>query len=251
MRLRQITWRANLSLAKAKWGSLPKILRASLKDLTVAYGLSIALGDVQLIDGRWYVTHTGLLRLSARKRCSGIDVIAVRRLCESSARRWVFKAIVYPTLRSKGFVGYGDAEPSNVNSIVYGAELRIAETRAVNRALRKAYGIGICSVEELVSSPNVNHVSDQDKSSHLPMSHSNNGQPRLRDRLCLLIREHQFDPVLVKAYAADFCGTATLSGASRELVESFISHLSVAAKENRDGLICKLNSYAPPAEVQP
>ena len=29
-------------------------------------------------------------------------------------------------------------------------------------------------------------------------------------------------PNLVKAYVADFCGTATLSGASRELVESFI-----------------------------
>jgi hypothetical protein len=32
-----------------------------------------------------------------------------------------------------------------------GAEMRVAETRAVNRALRKAYGIGICSVEELGS----------------------------------------------------------------------------------------------------
>jgi hypothetical protein len=27
--------------------------------------------------------------------------------------------------------------------------MRVAETRAVNRALRKAYGIGLCSVEEL------------------------------------------------------------------------------------------------------
>lgn len=61
---------------------------------------------------------------------------------------------------------------------------------------------------------------------------SGNGQPRPRDQLCLLIRDHQLDPVLVKAYAADFCGTATLSGANRELIESFISHLSTAAKEN-------------------
>jgi hypothetical protein len=59
-----------------------------------------------------------------------------------------------------------------------------------------------------------------------------------------LIRDYKLDPALVKAYAADFCGTTTLSGASRELVESFISHLSTAAKENRDGLVCKLNSYA-------
>ena len=35
--------------------------------------------------------------------------------------------------------------------LVHGAEMRVAETRAVNHALRKAYGIGICSVEEIGS----------------------------------------------------------------------------------------------------
>jgi hypothetical protein len=53
-----------------------------------------------------------------------------------------------------------------------------------------------------------------------------------------------------EAYAADFCGIATLSAASRQLVESFISHLSTAAKENRESLLCKLNSYAQ-AEAHP
>jgi hypothetical protein len=53
----------------------------------------------------------------------------------------------------------------------------------------------------------------------------------------------------VKAYAADFCGTQALSGASRELVESFINHLSACAKEDRDALVCRLNSYAKPQEV--
>ena len=33
--------------------------------------------------------------------------------------------------------------------MVHGAEMRVAETRAVCRALRKAYGIGVCAVEEL------------------------------------------------------------------------------------------------------
>src|SRR6202021_3677567 len=74
---------------------------------------------------------------------------------------------------------------------------------------------------------------------------SNNGQPRLRDQLCLLIRQHNLDASLVKAYAADFCGTQTLKEASRDLVESFISHIAASAKEDRDGLVCKLNSYAP------
>jgi hypothetical protein len=64
-----------------------------------------------------------------------------------------------------------------------------------------------------------------------------------------LIRQYNLDANLVKAYAADFCGTETLKGASRELVESFISHLSASAKENRDALVCKLNSYSHPVEA--
>ena len=32
---------------------------------------------------------------------------------------------------------------------------------------------------------------------------------------------------------------------NRDLVESFISHLAASAKEDRAGLICKLNSFAP------
>jgi hypothetical protein len=55
----------------------------------------------------------------------------------------------------------------------------------------------------------------------------------------------------VKAYAADFCGTEVLKEASRDLVESFIAHISKAAKEDRDALICKLNSYAQSVEVKP
>jgi hypothetical protein len=64
--------------------------------------------------------------------------------------RWVFKATV-ATSGTRHFVGYGDADPSNVSFLVHGAEMRVAETRAVNRALRKAYGIGICSIEEVGS----------------------------------------------------------------------------------------------------
>ena len=131
--------------------------------------------------------------------------------------------------------------------------MRVAETRAVNRALRKAYGIGLCSVEELgafSSPPRSTSIPAPSNGSH-PSNGSGNGQPRLRDQLCLLIRQYNLDPNLVKAYAADFCGTEALSGASRELVESFIAHLSAAAKENRAALVCKLNSYAQPVEAQP
>jgi hypothetical protein len=168
------------------------------------------------------------------------------------ASRWVFKATVYRTTDSKGFVGYGDADPSNTSPLVRGAEMRIAETRAVNRALRKAYGIGLCSVEELgsFSPPQKPLAATTHSNGHHGSNGSSNGQPRLRDQLCLLIRQHNLDPTLVKAYAADFCGTQTLAGATRDLVESFISHLSSSAKEDLDGLICKLNSYSRPSEVK-
>ncbi len=130
--------------------------------------------------------------------------------------------------------------------------MRIAETRAVNRALRKAYGIGLCSVEELGSfSSNSGRTRDHESSAKHSTNGSNNGQPRLRDQLCLLIRQHNLDPNLVKAYAADFCGTPSLKEANRDLVQSFISHLAACAKEDKDMLICRLNSYAQPVEVKP
>ena len=240
--------RQNIKLAKRSDGGRSQSDLDQLRALTLNFGFSLASGELLYLNGGWYVTHAALLRLASRKHCAGISVEQVDQSSDPLAGRWVFKATVYKSPSSIGFVGFGDADPSNVSSLVQGAELRIAETRAVNRALRKAYGIGLCSVEELGAS------SSQPRPSTTPSpsngSHSANGngdsQPRLRDQLCLLIRQYNLDANLVKAYAADFCGTATLSGASRELVESFISHLAAAAKQNRDALVCKLNSYAQP-----
>jgi hypothetical protein len=123
--------------------------------------------------------------------------------------------------------------------------MRVAETRAVNRALRKAYGIGLCSVEELgwAARSSAPTPLDQPKASANGSSGHQNGQPRLRDRLCLLIRQYQLDAGLVKAYAADYCGTATLRDASRDQIETFINDLAKRAAKDRPGLICQLNSY--------
>ncbi len=216
------------------------------------HALSVAAGDLQFLDGRWYVTHAGLLRISQRNRCSGIRTVVQERLSSPASNRWVFKATVYKSPSSKGFVGYGDADPSNVSSLVHGAELRVAETRAVNRALRKAYGIGLCSVEEIGTFPSPVEPSrdKQNSSRSARVNGSGNGQPRLRDRLCLLIRQHQLDPSLVKLYAADYCGTAVLRDASRDLVEAFINNLAEWATRDRKGLLCHLNSYAQPKETK-
>jgi len=252
MKRKIVDFRSNARLARQLWGETSRGARRALRELTVTHALSIAAGDLQLLDGRWYVTHAGLLRLSQRKRCLGIQTSLQKELSDPSANRWVFRATVFKSSGSKGFVGYGDADPSNVSSLVQGAELRVAETRAVNRALRKAYGIGLCSVEELgaFSRPSRPSPASSGSNGHNSSNGSGNGQPRLRDQLCLLIRQYNLDANLVKSYAADFCGTETLSGASRELVESFINHLSAAARANRDALVCKLNSYAQPVEAR-
>ncbi len=245
-------WRTNAHDARSIWGQLPSLTLKALRQLTDKLTLSVAAGDLQLLENRWYVTHSGLLHIAQRRRCFGIKTAIEDRLCDPVANRWVFKATVYKSPGSKGFAGYGDADPSNVSTLMHGAELRIAETRAVNRALRKAYGIGLCSVEELGSFSNSSgHMRDHAGAAKHSSNGSNNGQPRLRDQLCLLIRQHNLDPTLVKAYAADFCGTPSLKEANRGLVQSFISHLAACAKEDRDMLICRLNSYAHPAEAKP
>src|SRR5208337_3083351 len=203
------SFRSNAKLARQLWGEPSRIALRSLRELTTRYSLSVAAGDLQFLDGRWYVTHSGLLQLASRRGCRGITTNLQERLSDVGIGRWVFKATVFKSPSSKGFVGYGDADPSNVSSMVRGAELRIAETRAVNRALRKAYGIGLCSVEELgaISSPPRSASIPAPSNESHPSNGSGNGQPRLRDQLCLLIRQYNLDPNLVKAYAADFCGT--------------------------------------------
>jgi hypothetical protein len=245
--------RQNIALARKWIGKLGRQDHQALINLSQDYGFSIALGDLLLLDGKWYVTHTGLVRLANRTRCSGIRVQPIREFCDAAVSRWVFKATVYKSPRSRGFVGYGDADPSNVSALVHGAEMRVAETRAVNRALRKAYGIGLCSVEELGWAPRSSSSgsSDQRKASTNGNNGHQNGQPRLRDRLCLLIRQHHLDAGLVKAYAADYCGTPTLRDASRDQVEAFINDLAERAAKDRDGLICQLNSYSKSQEVAP
>jgi hypothetical protein len=243
----------NVDLAGSMWpGDLGRAAVEALEPLSERYGLSIALGDLLLLEGKWYVTHTGLLRISQRRRCHGISTSLQKDVSNPVTSQWVFKATVYKTPRSKGFVGYGDANPSNVSTAVLGAEMRIAETRAVNRALRKAYGIGLCSVEELGSSFSFSEPRNQERS-HVVPSNGNgspNGQPRLRDKLCLLIRKYELDPNLVKRYAADFCGTETLREAGRDLVEAFVSTMTEEAANDRAALICKLNSYSQPEEVR-
>ncbi len=224
--------------------SLPPVLLDQLRELTRNFSLSLKCGDLLLLGGGWYVTHAGLIRLAKRCRCSGMQVQPVNQFSDGARSRYAFRATVYKSARCRGFVGYGDADPSNVSALVQGAEMRVAETRAVNRALRKAYGIGICSVEEIGTVPSPTEKLPPHKAN----GNGNGGGPKVRDRLCQIIRQHKLDPELVKAYAVDVCNTKTLREATREQVENFVQQLADWAEKDRNALLCQLNSYSRPKQ---
>jgi hypothetical protein len=206
------------------------------------FDFSVSSGDLILLDGKWYVTHVGLLRLATRRRCAGIWVRPVEAFCNPENGFWVFKATVFRSPNCKGFDGYGDACPRNVSELVCGAEMRVAETRAVNRALRKAYGVPLCSMEEI----GIGDTPQSGASScKIPPQSANvfatNG--RLGDQLSEAIRRDRLDPKLVKAYAADFCGMGNLREADRETVSRFVQNLRNWAARDRSGLLAHLECY--------
>jgi hypothetical protein len=220
-----------------------KLCQEILKSFSHNFCFSISAGDLLFLDKGWYVTHGGLIRLARRNRCYGILAEPAREFCDPKEKRWAFRATVYRSRTCRGFVGYGDADPSNVSFLVQGAEMRVAETRAVNRALRKAYGIGICSVEEIGSAREWSTSSPQSRKLPPQPANGNYGGRTVRDHLCQIIRQHQLDATLVKSYATDFCGVKVLREATREQVESFVAHVADWAEKDRDALLCQLNSY--------
>jgi hypothetical protein len=237
--------RQNLCTAKRLYPELSQQQLSVLRDLTATLHLSIFRSELLYFSGKWYVSHSGLLRIAHRRRCVGIDTSIEQQTTEPSVGRWVFRATVHKS-QSTSFTGYGDADPTNVSPVVHGAEMRVAETRAVNRALRKAYGIGICSVEEIGSFAETTPSARESRKVPPQPVNGNNGNyggPKIRDRLCQLIRQHQLDANLVKSYAVDFCGTKTLREATREQVEGFVTHLADWAEKDRNALLCQLNSY--------
>jgi len=96
------------------------------------------------LQGKDFVTHAGLLDVAHQKELVGIET-EILKIAENVVivkARAKFKD-------GKEFTGIGDASKSNVNKMILPHMIRMAETRAVNRALRFGTNIGMCSVEEL------------------------------------------------------------------------------------------------------
>ena len=95
--------RENLQLVKRLYPSLEQRDLRGLRDLTETLRLSVLQGEIICVDGRWYVTHAGLLRVALRHRCFGIRTVLQERQSDPLVARWIFKATVYKSPGSKGF----------------------------------------------------------------------------------------------------------------------------------------------------
>ena len=245
--------RQNFRLVKKLYPDLAQGDLLRLRELTQAHLLSVSQGEISCIDGKWYVTHAGLLRIALRARCFGIRTFLQERQSDPVAGRWVFRATVFKSPPFEGVLS-ATVMPIPRTRLPWFVAPRCASprrgpsTELLERPTESAFAVSKNSARSPLHkclSPHRIPTANPDQMVRAI------GQPRLRDQLCLLIRQHDLDPTLVKAYAADFCGTATLKDASRDLVESFITQLATAAKKDRDALICKLNSYAQPVEAKP
>ncbi len=106
MKRKQHTLAREIKFAKSLCGDLPRPALQSLKQMLQHHALSVITGDVIHIHGSWYVTHSGLLRIAARRRCAGIHTLPMLRACDSATSRWVFRATVFKSCTCRGFVGY-------------------------------------------------------------------------------------------------------------------------------------------------
>jgi hypothetical protein len=65
----------NRKLARRLWGQHMDPHRLScLCEISKRFRFSVAMNDLLLLDSTWYITHAGLIRLSERRHCAGIEV---------------------------------------------------------------------------------------------------------------------------------------------------------------------------------
>ena len=69
------SFQSNKKAALRRWQNISSEGWHKLKSLTTEHQLSISSGDITLLDGRWYVTHSGLLALATFHRKNALSDI--------------------------------------------------------------------------------------------------------------------------------------------------------------------------------
>lgn len=100
------------------------------------------------LKGKDFVEYGGLIDLAHQLKLKSIKTDIVQFPNKENNNQCIVKAII-ATEDEKVFEGYGDADPSNVNSMIARHLIRMAETRAKARALRDLTNVGMTAIEEL------------------------------------------------------------------------------------------------------
>ncbi len=104
------------------------------------------------VQGKDFITFPGLL---AEAHNQGLSEITTEIVTPLDLNNPIVKATVKLSkiegnqIRNSSYTGYGDANSNNVAKKVAGALIRMAETRAIARALRFACNIDMTALEEI------------------------------------------------------------------------------------------------------
>lgn len=106
------------------------------------------------LSGKDYPTWGFVLNKAHEMGLLGIETTLIQVPTDANGKTAIVQAVATFAPISEGgpprqFSGLGDAGPHNVGPKIAGATLRMAETRAMGRALRTATNIGLTMYEEL------------------------------------------------------------------------------------------------------
>ena len=99
------------------------------------------------VRGKKFIRYAGLLSLAHQRGLTSLTTEFVRELSNLDKGVITFKAIA--TCGEQIFTGHGDATTKNVSKMVLPHLIRVAETRAMARALRMFVGCEFTALEEL------------------------------------------------------------------------------------------------------
>lgn len=144
---------------------------------------------------RKVITFAQLLKL-AGPRLRGVTTEIVQLPDETNKRTAVFRAtvIMLDSVGEMRFQGTGEATPSNVKPGMETCLPRIAETRAVVRALKLAVGSGDVAAEELADYDETEAVAAQPVPRRATVDMNGPIQPGQIDAIGKLCRARKLDP---------------------------------------------------------
>ena len=99
------------------------------------------------LKGKWYATFKVLLNEAHEKYKDNFSIKTKLLECNHEDKWAIFVAQV--VVGDRIFIGYGDSFKHNTGAMVQNSYIRMAETRAVVRALRFATNIAETGIEEL------------------------------------------------------------------------------------------------------